>query len=449
MSSLAPAAEIPPAKIGDLLFAVDTPAAIIDLDTLEANLRVALAIVNDASKANGGKRLKIRPHQKAFKSGDIAALCQTIAGNQFAGVCCQKVVEAEYAVESGIKDVLVSNQVVGASKLARVAALVKKGTSKISILVDCKEHVTMLAEALVAAGISPAAGHKLHVLVEIDVGQARCGVGSVAEAVELAHFIHCEKANQDAGLVLEGVQTYQGAAQHVRTVSDRAEIVASVAKTASEARKAFVEAGLPCNILTGGGSGTFPLDAKLGVLDEVQPGSFLLGDADYSRNQQFSEGSKEQSWLSPFKPSLFLLSTIMARREGARVVIDSGLKAQSTDSGNPVVVCTAEEYTGASGLKRVEMGDGGEGYFDSSVGGLVVKGVSDEHSTLIPRPLGTGVAIPAEHVTLPPLGTKLLLMPGHCDPFVNHYDWLVGVRKHGSEVKVEAVMKVKARSPGV
>lgn len=147
-----------------------------------------------------------------------------------------------------------------------------------------------------------------------------------------------------------------------------------------------------------------------------------------------------QTWGGPWIPSLFLLTQVMSARApapenggGGWAVLDSGLKAQSTDSGPGTVVCTAEEFSAAGGL--CPPWDAAAGAFRSSVGHLVVTGVSDEHSKVIAK--GSG--------GLPPVGAKLLLMPGHCDPFVNHYDWLVGV-EGGCVV---AVWRLGARSPGL
>lgn len=126
-----------------------------------------------------------------------------------------------------------------------------------------------------------------------------------------------------------------------------------------------------------------------------------------------------------------------AAGEAGWVVLDSGLKAQSTDSGSGVIVCTADEFVAALG--RCPPWDAAQGAFRSSVGHLVVLGVSDEHSKVAVREGSHETAF------LPPVGTKVMLMPGHCDPFVNHYDWLVAV-EGGS---VAAVWRLGARSPGL
>lgn len=145
--------------------------------------------------------------------------------------------------------------------------------------------------------------------------------------------------------------------------------------------------------------------------------------------------------MSPWLPSLFLLSQVMSLRAGDAssgwAVLDSGLKAQSTDSGPGTIVCTAAEFT-TSGCSEW---DAHTGRFCSSVGHLDVLSVSDEHSKIAASP-----SLPSDKVPpLPPLGTKVLLIPGHCDPFINHYDWIVGVEGG----KVSGVWRLGSRSPGL
>jgi D-serine deaminase-like pyridoxal phosphate-dependent protein len=347
------------------------------------------------------------------------------------------------------------------------------------------------------------------VLVEVDVGQRRCGVAMPADAVALGRLIASLP-----GLVMGGVQVrllpalaalrprcsctkgmppllhrryhlyrsvpspllqcYHGGAQHIRSTAERRAVIAGVAAQAAAVRDALLAAAVPCPVVTGGGTGTFLYEAASGVFTEVQPGSYVLGDADYARNL---DDDGQETWTHPFAPALLLLTTVMSRRAvgpdgGAGwVVVDSGLKAQSTESGNPVVVAAVDEFEAAShaaaaasaaaASKHAELVNRGgvtvdaasstpayvpiawsaaAGGFDSSVGHLRVKSVSDEHSTLVPA-AGDGPGT----TSLPALGTKLLLQPAHCDPFVNHYDWLIGVRGG----VVEAVWRITARSPGI
>src|SRR5688572_24499535 len=148
----------PAASVGMSLDEVDTPALLLDLDAFESNLKLM-------QQATGNLPAALRPHAKTHK-------CPVIALQQIAlgavGVCCQKVSEAEAMVNGGVGDVLISNEVVGAVKLKRVAMLAAR--SKLSICVDDAEQVAALADAMRAVDAS------IDVLVEIDVGARRCGV---------------------------------------------------------------------------------------------------------------------------------------------------------------------------------------------------------------------------------------------------------------------------------
>ena len=156
-------------------------------------------------------------------------------------------------------------------------------------------------------------------------------------------------------------------------------------------------AGIACPIVTGGGSGTFMFEIESGAYDEIQPGSYVFMDADYARNE----------WADPlprFEHSLFVLATVMSRPTPERIVVDAGLKASSVDSGLPQVW----QHPGLTFVRA-----------------------SDEH----------GVIEVAAGSTTPALGDKLLLVPGHCDPTVNLYDWYVCVRAG----RVEALWPITGR----
>jgi D-serine deaminase-like pyridoxal phosphate-dependent protein len=167
------------------------------------------------------------------------------------------------------------------------------------------------------------------------------------------------------------------------------------ARRADDARAALDAAGLRCEIITGGGTGTFIYEAASGVYNEVQPGSYVFMDTDYARNERDPRAPR-------FDHSLFVLTTVMSAR-GDRATLDAGLKACSTDSGLPAAA------------------------FD----GWKVSNISDEHTVL--HRIGPVPSLA--------LGEKVLLIPSHCDPTVNLHDSLVAVRRG----VVEAVWAVDAR----
>jgi D-serine deaminase-like pyridoxal phosphate-dependent protein len=363
----------PPAAPGMPLADVDTPALLLDLAAFERNL----ATMTDAVRPLG-KRL--RPHAKSHKCAEIAQR-QVAAGA--VGVCVQKTAEAEALVAGGVRDVLIANEVVGRAKLARVAELGK--SAQIGVCVDDDAIVADLDSA------ARAAGARLDVYVEVNVGANRCGVEPGEPALRLAQAV-----SATGNLRFAGLQADQGAAQHMRSVEERKSAIAQAVEKAGRTRALIRDKGLACDIVTGAGTGTFLFEGASGVYDELQPGSYVFMDADYNRN----------SWegFPTFAQSLFIWTTVMSAPGAERVVVDAGLKAHSFDSGLPQVV-------GWPGVEYARP--------------------SDEH----------GVLKIAPGARVPRLGDKLRLVPGHCDPTVNLHDWLVCYRGD----RVEAVWAVTAR----
>ncbi len=340
---------------------VDTPALVLDLDVFENNL----ALMNEAVK---GRKVALRPHAKSHKSADIARA--QVAGGAV-GVCCQKVSEAEALADSGIADILICNEVVGEAKIARLVALAKR--ARIAVCTDNAANVAKLNAAALGASF------KLNVLIEVDVGAARCGIAPGEPALALARAVAAAP-----GLVFAGMHAYQGSAQHVRGVGERRAAIAAATEKARLTRERIVGAGIACDIVTGAGTGSFLFERDSGVYTELQPGSYIFMDADYQQNAW--EG------FPAFGQSLHILATVMSTPSPERVVVDAGLKASSVDSGMPRVA-------GRPGLEYIK--------------------ASDEH----------GVISVAAGTEPPALGEKLMLVPGHCDPTVNMHDWFVCLRK--------------------
>lgn len=355
---------------------IDTPALLIDLDAFEYNLAQMQRLLAPS-------RVRLRPHAKTHKCPVIAQLQMRHGA---VGQCVQKVSEAEILAWGGVSDILISNEIVGRQKLARLAALSR--IAHVSVCVDDGAQVAALEAAAEAAGI------RLTTLVEIDVGAGRCGLAPGEEAARLA-----ERIATSPYLAFAGLQAYHGAAQHLRTQQERREKIDHAAIAVLRTMEALRRRKLSCATVTGAGTGTFPLEIATGVYTEIQAGSYIFLDGDYNRNLD-ADGTP----VSTFRNSLFVLSTVMSRARKGGVVLDAGLKALAVDSGMPGV-------WRRPGLRYVN--------------------ASDEHGT---------VEILSE-ADLPALGEKLRLVPGHCDPTVAQYDWYVGVRQG----RVECLWPVSAR----
>lgn len=372
---------LPPATPGMPLSEVDTPALIIDLDAFERNLKTMADFVAKAG-------VKLRPHAKTHKS-PVIGLKQMALGA--VGLCCQKVSEAEAMVEGGIPDVYISNEVIGARKLDRLAALAHQ--ARVMVAVDNETAVEAVGQAARRAGV------QIRTLVEIDVGANRCGVPPGAPAVALA-----QRVAREQGLSFAGLQSYQGRAQHLRTIEERKAAIARAIEWTAETVAALNKAGLGCEVVGGAGTGTFELEAASGVYNELQAGSYVFMDADYARNQK-ADGSRYDT----FAHALFVYATVMSTPVSDRAVIDAGLKAFTFESGVPEV---------------------------AGLAGALYERPSDEHG-------GLNLAACNER---PKLGDKILLIPPHCDPTVNLHDWYIGVRAMGtSAARVESIWPVAAR----
>jgi 3-hydroxy-D-aspartate aldolase len=367
-----------PAAVGMDESQIQTPCLVLDLDALERNIKK----MGDWAKEHG---VRHRVHGKMHKSVDVALLQENLGGA--CGVCCQKVSEAEVFARGGIKDVLVSNQVRDPAKIDRLARLPKLGARAICC-VDDPANVADLSAAATKHGT------EIECLVEIDCGAGRCGVTTTPAVVEIAKAIDAAP-----GLKFAGVQAYQGAMQHLDSFDERKakiDVAVAMVKDAVDALKAE---GLECDIVGGGGTGSYYFEGTSGVYNELQCGSYAFMDADYGRildkdGKRIDQGEWENA--------LFILTSVMSHAKADKAIVDAGLKAQSVDSGLPVIY-------GRDDVTYVKC--------------------SDEH----------GVVADPDGVLK--VNDKLKLVPGHCDPTCNVHDWYVGVRGG----KVETIWPVSAR----
>jgi len=369
----------PSQRVGTPARELETPALLIDLDAMEENLARMAARLE-------GTGVRLRAHAKTHKSPWLAKKQIALGA---VGVCCQKVSEAEVMVAGGVEDALVSSEVAAASKLGRLAALARH--ARIAAVVDHPRGAAMLSEAAVEAGA------EIGALVDVDVGQGRCGVAPGAAAVELA-----ERVERLPGLALRGIQAYQGAAQHVEGFAERRAVYARAIALMEETIAAFRAAGLSTEIRSGGGTGSWRWDAEAGVLNELQAGSYLFMDSHYR-----SIGGEDSEAYDDFRPALFVLTTVVSASSD-RAVVDAGHKALASDSG----LAPCLELEGAEHARA-----------------------SDEHGVLTLSP----------SARRPEIGETLLFQPSHCDPTINLYDVYHGIRGGTEEGVLEVVIPVAAR----
>ncbi|OUR75821.1 alanine racemase [Colwellia psychrerythraea] len=355
---------------------IQTPCLIVDLDALERNITK----MGQFAKEMG---VRHRVHGKMHKSVDIALLQEKLGDS--CGVCCQKVSEAEVFARGGIKDVLVSNQVREPAKIDRLARLPKLGARTI-VCVDDLENIAELAAAVNKHDT------QIECLVEIDCGAGRCGVSEGQPVVDIAKAIAATP-----GLTFSGIQAYQGAMQHMENFQDRKEKIDIAVGMVARTVDMLKAEGLECDIVGGGGTGSYYFEGNSGVFNELQCGSYAFMDADYQRIHD-EKGER----ISEFENSLFILTSVMSHTKADKAICDAGLKAQSVDSGLPYIF-------GRDDVEYIKC--------------------SDEH----------GVISDANGALK--INEKLKLVPGHCDPTCNVHDYYVGVRNG----KVETLWPVSAR----
>ncbi|KAF4671594.1 hypothetical protein FOL47_001409 [Perkinsus chesapeaki] len=352
-------------------------------------------------------KCNFRPHAKAHKSPAIARI-QLEDGA--VGFSCQTLTEAETCVKGGAKDILISNEPqLQPESLQRLVDI----ASRVDSLKVCVDHPHQVA-CLSAAVMQYNPKTKIECVIDVDVGQGRCGLSTPAEAVTLAQSV---LSLEGQGVTFRGgIQAYHGGIQQIRDPVDRKSESDVVVQIVEEVRREFNKAGLEINSVTGGGTGSFTMEGNSGQFTEVQPGSYLFMDADYCANHD-----------AIFKPSLFVLASIISIGDG-RLVLDVGTKGMDYSCiKSPVFYGSVP-----NGRGPVEVSP----YFGAAGGaakGISVSCAGDEHTVLKGSNESLKALVGERHCERP--GGAVLIQPAHCDPTVNMYDNMLYVDDENATVK--------------
>ena len=378
-----------------LLNQLETPALILDLDAFEYNISRMKNILE-------GKTIKLRPHYKTHKSTAIAHK-QIQAGAK--GITCAKLGEAEDLCYSGIKDILIANQIVDSSKLLRLAQLAR--LSRITICVDNEENIINLSKA------AKYAGSIIYCLVEYDVGMGRCGVNSYEEVYRLAKLI-----KESENLEFEGIQAYAGQISHEINDEVRNNAVLHLEQKLANLKLYLEQREIQVKEISGGSTGTSLLKSRSNVYTELQAGSYIMMDASYKKMNL------------GFMNALFVLSTIISRRKDT-IITDTGLKSCSTDQGLPEIYKLPELTLLQENSIPLLLS---ESY---KVINVSLK-LNEEHSV---------IRLDDDQINVTNLNIqdKLLYIPGHCCTTVNLYDKIYLVRKG----QIEDIIPVTSRGKSV
>jgi D-serine deaminase-like pyridoxal phosphate-dependent protein len=330
-----------------------TPCLVLDLDALDHNIAAMAA-------QSAGVGLALRPHAKSHKCVEIA---RRLARAGALGPASATIAEAEAMAAGGIGGILVTSPTVTVDGLDRLRRLLLRGAD-VTVTVDQPANLADLGR------LARGAGRALPVVVDLDPALGRTGCATARDGLALARL-----AAAGPGGGFAGVQCYWGQRQNVMPIEARARRVAEAAAPLRELVEALAEAGLPAEIVTGGGTGTSWVDAGLGLFTEQQPGSFLFLDSEYAAIPITPDGN-------PFRRALFVAAAVVSANHPGWVTVNAGLKAFATDSGRPLPARGAPE-------------------------GSTFRFMGDEHG-----------AIDLAEGTLPP-GHLVELLTPHCDPTVN------------------------------
>lgn len=341
-----------------------TPCLVLDRVALARNIGVAA----EFCRAN---TIALRPHGKSHKSAAIASL-QMKAGA--VGLCAATVGEAEAFARSGIADLLITSTFTQPDKFARALDLAGKGYGLAVVADDCS-MVDQLAAAAAAAGV------KLPVLLDVDLGRHRNGVTNIEQGIGVAARIAAAPS-----LSFGGMQAYASHISHV-PYDERLAASRQCAAFITALRAALEAQGHRVACVTGGSTGTLFMDPGLSCYSELQCGSYVFNDVEY-RDLVLDGDPAHRDAASPFAASLFVKVSVIGRNVPGRVTCDGGNKHFSAKGTLPA-------------------------FRAAPVAGAIYRPDSDEHGII---ELPAGAAPPA-------LGASFELIVPHCDPTVNLYDY--------------------------
>jgi D-serine deaminase-like pyridoxal phosphate-dependent protein len=342
---------------GQPLTTLDTPALILDIGAAERNIRKMADLF-------AGRPVRLRPHAKTHKT-PILAHKQLAAGA--IGITCAKLGEAEVMAAAGVPEILVSTEIVGAAKVARLIALSRH--ARIITVVDDEAAAHSISDAARAAGL------RIPTLIDLDVGQGRTGVPPGEPAVALSRAV-----GRMPGLAIVGVQGYEGHLQHVVDDAERGARCRAAMKALTDTADALRAAGFAIDIVSTGGTGTHAHAGSSMGVTEIQPGSYVVMDAHYGTIEGVA-----------FEQAIVLLTTVISKQRPYEATVDCGMKAASGDSGPPVP-------RGLGNARFVFAGD--------------------EHGKLLFDEAQPDVRV----------GDKVELLPSHCDTTINLHEVYYVVR---------------------
>jgi D-serine deaminase-like pyridoxal phosphate-dependent protein len=284
---------------------IPTPALVVDMDAMEANLNRMAAFFADGPT-------HLRPHYKNHK-------CVALARRQLAhgaiGITCATLGEAEALARNGIQGILLANEIADPTQIERFVQLAR--VTDIMVGIDNERIVSALSAASAHSKVP------LSVVVDVDTGMGRCGVLPGAPALALAQLAAAQ------GLRLRGLIGYEGHCVRLPPGPAKVEAVQKAMGQLVATADLIRSHGLPIEIVSAGGTGTHSISGRIPGVTEIQGGSYLLMDTDY------------QTVCPEFELALSVLGTVISRTGNERLILNIGLKEISGERGLPVLKNTA------------------------------------------------------------------------------------------------------------
>jgi D-serine deaminase-like pyridoxal phosphate-dependent protein len=279
---------------------IETPALVMDLDAMEHNLATMADFLRNGP-------VRARPH---FKNHTILALAARQVKAGAIGITAARVRHAEALADHGIPSILIANEVVDERSIQRLLDLSHR--AEIIVAVDNAKVIAEMGRL--------ARNDKLvlNVVIDLDVGLGRSGA-PVEESLTLARLA------AESGLRVRGLMGYEGHLQKLPDTDENQRRRCAVAETLVETRRLLERNGIPVDIVTAGGTGTYKMHAEYSGVTEVQVGSYLLMETIY------------QPFVPEFHLGLTVLATVVSKKEGDHLVVDAGMKAVSAERGLPSI----------------------------------------------------------------------------------------------------------------
>ena len=278
---------------------LETPALCLDIAVYRRNVERITSYLRDRGVA-------WRPHMKGQKAPELAT--QALAAGAI-GVTCATVYEAEVMASAGVASILIGNQIAGDRKTRRLARLEQQAS--VIAATDSAVHLAQLASAAAAEGTT------IPVVIELNVGMNRCGVAPGAAALDLARLAHTTR-----GLRLAGLMGWEGHVLSFEPEEKRRRIQAAIGELVRTAEMCR-DAGLPVDVVSAAGSGTFLDSANCAGITEVQAGGAVFSDLSY------------QKWGLEHEFALTVLTRVVSRPSATRIIVDGGFKTMSSQHGLP------------------------------------------------------------------------------------------------------------------